>query len=199
MKDTSFYDLNVDQRKLMLEISLGNKGKCCSLNRGLCGEIYVLDLGENTIPRFVCAKVPISNGSAAKDEIAKRFINELERQLSFYSHMFVHWAFDFTEVMGVPVALFRYWESDLDKLLKDNSSTDIKKLSIVVYTCAGLRHCYKNGLIAHQDLKPANIFLRDVKKDFSGLPDLEIYSIAKIADFGLANAASDSNFFDGSH
>jgi len=195
--EITFYDLNEDHKKLMLEASLGNKGKCCSLSGGLCGEIYVFDQGENVYPRYVCAKVPKRLGNASQEDTAKRFVNELERQLSFSRHMFVHWPFDFTEVMGVPVALFRYWESDLDKLLKDNSASDIQKLSIMIYTCVGLRYCYKNGLIAHQDLKPANIFLRDVKKTFSELANLDIYNIALIADFGLSNAASSSNIFDG--
>jgi serine/threonine protein kinase len=194
---TTFYDLNVEQRKLMLEVTLGNKGKCCSLSGGLCGEIFVFDQGENHFPRYVCAKVPKRLGNATQEDTAKRFVNELEKQLSVYRHMFVHWPFDFTEVMGAPVALFRYWESDLDQLIKDNSVSDIQWLSIMIYTCVGLRHCYKNGLIAHQDLKPANIFLRDVKKSCPGLPNLDIYLFAKIADFGLSNAARESNIFDG--
>ena len=39
----------------------------------------------------------------------KRFIRELDLQLSFYHNKFVHWAFDFDSVFNVPVASFRYW------------------------------------------------------------------------------------------
>ncbi|MGO2137285.1 MAG: protein kinase domain-containing protein [Marinobacter sp.] len=47
-------------------------------------------------------------------------------------------------------------------------------------------------------MKPANIFLKNVKSDFCDLPDLDIYSLALIADFGLANASLDSSVFGGS-
>ena len=77
------------------------------------------------------------------------------------------------------------------------STALIEKLSIMVYTCSGLKHCYSKGLVAHQDLKPANIFLRDIKGQCSGLPDLDIYNLALVADFGLSNAAIDSGIYHG--
>jgi serine/threonine protein kinase len=67
----------------------------------------------------------------------------------------------------------------------------------MAYTCAGLRHCYNNGLIVHQDLKPSNIFLRNMRKGFRDLPDLDIYNFALIADFGLADASLEAKIFDG--
>jgi serine/threonine protein kinase len=112
--------------------------------------------------------------------------------------MFVHWAFRYTEVLGAPVALFRYRGSDLDKFINSCRINEIEKLSIICYVCVGLRHCYKKGLRAHQDLKPANIFLRDIKSQFLELPNLDVYTIALIGDFGLADAFRDSNIFDGS-
>lgn len=159
----------------------------------------MFDQGNNVYPRYVCAKVPkpLSNHSA--EEANHRFINELRNQLSYSQQIFVHWAFDFLEVLGTPVALFRYWGSDLEKLMREiEAHSKVEKLSILVYVCSGLSHCYKKGLVAHQDLKPANIFLRNVRDDFQGLPDFDIYSFAMIADFGLANAYRDSSVFDGS-
>lgn len=198
MDKIDFHALNESERKMMLEAALGNKGKCVEISGGMCGEIYKFDQGANVSPRYVCAKIPKPLNNCSKQIVAKRFVNELKLQLSFYHHMFVHWAFDFTEVLGVPVALFRYWENDLDNLICNFEISDVQKLSIMVYICAGLRHCYNNGLVAHQDLKPANIFLRDIKGRFPGLPDLDIYNFALVADFGLANASVDSGVFAGS-
>jgi len=163
----------------------------------MCGEIYIFDQGTNVYPRFVCAKVPKRLANCSSQETARRFIYELRLQLKFYHNFFVHWPFDFREVLGVPVALFRYWGNDLGKLIKHSKVSEIEKLSIMVYACEGLKHCYRNGLVAHQDLKPSNIFLRDLTKDFIGLPSLDIYNAPLIADFGLSNASINQGIFDG--
>lgn len=198
MSEINFYTLDESERKNILEKSLGNKGKIISTSGGMCGDIYIFDQGKHVSPRYICAKVPKLSDNCSKAEADARFINELKKQLSFYHDQFVHWAFDFKEVMGAPVALFRYWGSDLDKLMNESSMSHIQKLSIMAYICAGLIHCYKNGLVSHQDLKPENIFIRDIKDSFIGLPDFDIYMFALVADFGLANAFIDSQKFDGS-
>lgn len=149
------------------------------------------------MPRYICAKVPKLLTNADPTDIAQRFVAEMDKQLSFYHHMFVHWAFDFQNVMEVPVALFRYWGSDLDKLLRTEKSSIIEKLSIMIYISEGLRHCQTKGLVSHQDLKPQNIFLRDIKPNFPELPDLDIYKFPMIADFGLSNAFLDSGIYEG--
>lgn len=193
-----FYSQNEEMKKLLVETFIENRGKCIKVLSGMCGEIYILDQGKNITPRYVCAKVPKKLDNSTEEEMNKRFIEELEQQLSFYHHQFVHWAFDFKDMMGIPVALFRYWGKDLGMLLEDKDVSEITKLSCILYTCIGLRHCYNNGLNAHQDLKPANIFLRNMKKDFTDLPDLDIYDFALIGDFGIANASIKSKVFDGS-
>lgn len=199
MDQIDFHALDEDQKKFMLEVALGNKGKCVSVSGGMCGEIYVFDQGENVTPRYVCAKTPKPPTNATIEETNNRFVNELKNQLSYNHQMFVHWAFDFSEVLGSPVALFRYWGRDLEKVMRKSELSGVtEKLSIMVYVCSGLSHCYKSGLVAHQDLKPANIFLRNVKSEFRDLPDLDIYNLALIADFGLANAFIDSSVFGGS-
>lgn len=182
----------------MLEVTFGNKGKYSHKYEGNCGDIYVFDQGENVHPRYVCAKIPKLLDKSSLNEAIIRFVNELENQLLYHHHMCVHWPYDFSEVMGAPVALFNYWGSDLGQLIHKPDVCKIEKLSIMVYICSGLKHCYENGLVSHQDLKPANIFLRNLKDDFIGLPDLNIYNLALIADFGLANAFLTSSVFDGS-
>ena len=199
MDQIDFHVLDEDQKKFMLEVALGNKGKCISVSGGMCGEIYIFDQGENVSPRYICAKIPKPLKNATIEETNNRFVNELKKQFSYNHQMFVHWAFDFSEVLGSPVALFRYWGRDLEKVIrKSEPSSMTEKLSIMVYVCSGLSHCYRCGLVAHQDLKPANIFLRNVKSEFRDLPDLDIYNFALIADFGLANAFLDSSVFGGS-
>lgn len=160
-------------------------------------DVFIFDLGENVSGRYICAKTPkLSNLSITESN--KRFINELENQLKYYGHTFVHWPFEFTSILETPFALFRYWGSDLKKLIKENNASKVHKLSIMIYTAIGLRYCQKKGLISHQDLKPANIFLKNMTKTQVGLRNLDIHTHALIADFGLANAFQDSMIFDGS-
>lgn len=150
------------------------------------------------MPRYVCAKIPKLLGNTSPKDISQRFVVEMEKQLSFYHHTFVHWAFDLKSILGVPVALFRYWGSDLGKLIQNGQSSIVEKLSMMIYILEGLRHCQNKGLVAHQDLKPQNIFLRDIKPNYPQLPDLDIYKFPMIADFGLSNAFLESGVYDGS-
>jgi serine/threonine protein kinase len=192
-----FYTLEPQQKIMMLE-GVVDRGKYIDASGGMCGEIYIFDQGEIVTPRYVCAKVPKLLAGTAAIDIAQRFVAEMEKQLSFYHHMFVHWAFDFKNVLGVPVALFRYWGSDLDKLIRIGESSIVEKLSIMIYIVEGLIHCQAKGLVAHQDLKPHNIFLRDIKPNYPDLPELDIYKFPMIADFGLSNAFMESGIYEGS-
>lgn len=197
MQLPSFYDLSDDEQELMMAVTLGNRGVVVKRLNGLCGVIFVLDQGEAVNPRYVCAKVPRKHETVSVGEMNRRFLCELAIQLHFSHHTFVHWCFDVREVLGVPVALFRYWDGDLCRYMSGRS--DIRQLSLIVYCCSGLIHCYDRGLTAHQDLKPANIFVRDFETVITGLPDLDIYQVAMIADFGLANAFMNTPpVFDGS-
>lgn len=197
MSSLSFYELDLEKQKYFLELSFPKRGKCIEETGGLCGQIFIFDQGINVFPRFVCAKIAKPLRSETKEETSKRFLQELEAQLSFYQNMYVHWITDIDTVYDVPVAWFRYWDNDLLEIIKADKSSLITKLSILIYLCTGLEHCYSQGLTAHQDLKPANIFIRDFSKNIRDLPNLDIYKIAMVADFGLADAFQKIELFDG--
>lgn len=196
-ENLNFYELDYESKKRILE-AYYNKGECILHTSGMCGEIFIFDQGINTFPQYSCIKLPKLIKNVSKEQIEKRFLRELELQLSFYYNKYVHWAFDFDIVLNVPIASFRYWGNDLKNLIETSTPSKISKLSLLIYTCIGLKHCYNRGLIAHQDLKPANIFIQNIKDNFVDLPDLDIYNFVKIADFGLANAFKDYNIFNGS-
>lgn len=198
MNTSSLYSFDESEKRFLLESFFAKKGTIKLQTSGMCGDIYKFDRGVNSFPRYSCIKIPKPKNNISDRETAKRFLNEVEMQLKFYHNYFVHWISDLDYFMDVPIASFRYWDNDLANLIQCNDLTQISKLSILIYVCCGLKHCYKHGLKAHQDLKPANIFIRNVRNEFRNLPDLDIYNIALLADFGLANASYDSNIFDGS-
>lgn len=197
MSSLSFYELDLEKQKYFLELSFPKRGKCIAETGGLCGQIFIFDQGINVFPKFVCAKIAKPLRGETKEETSKRFLQELEAQLSFYQNMYVHWIIDIDTVYDVPVAWFRYWDNDLLEIIKADESSLITKLSILIYLCTGLEHCYAQGLTAHQDLKPANIFIRDFSKNIKDLPNFDIYKIAMVADFGLADASQKIGLFDG--
>lgn len=58
MNIVEFHTLSEQQREMMIEIALGNNGKCTHIFGGMCGEIYILDQGKYVNPRYACAKTP---------------------------------------------------------------------------------------------------------------------------------------------
>lgn len=193
-----FYDFDEPRRKTEIEKAFG-KGKVVDIiTSGRSSDVYVIDMGIDVTPRCVCAKVPKLYKKENKHNRFKAFLKEMEYQRQFFHHQFVHWAIDFKKVSGVPVAFFRWWSGDLDSKITENKLTDISKLSIMVYICYGLMHCYSKGLIAHQDIKPANVFIRNMRESVNVSDALDIHNFALIADFGLANAFKDKGDFRGS-
>lgn len=196
-EDLSWFDSHFpSDRGEFLASSLAKYGACDRRQSGMCGEVYRLDQGSNHYPRFVCAKVP--NGSPDPAESKRRFVKEMWIQASMYYHPCVHWPFELAEVLDTPVALYRYWDGDLSDWVGDHSISEIARLSVLAYLATGLRHCHRRGMRAHQDLKPANVFLRDLRNDFAVDSDIDVYTRPLVADFGLSNAAKDLGVFDGS-
>ncbi len=196
MNDAVFYNLSLEYKQSFIEEYFSIRGKCVGVTEGQCGQIFILDKGCHAIPRYVCVKVakPLKNETLW--ETNDRFLQEIETQLTFYHNMYVHWIFRIDIAMDAPIVWSRYWDGDLSDIIKENNQSLISKLSILIYICSGLKHCIDRGLIAHQDLKPQNIFIKDLAKTYSDLPNIDIYNVAMIADFGLANAFQ-NDIFDG--
>ena len=142
-----FYEYSKEWKKTLLEfLEDPHLGECIDILEGMCGEIYI---HEKTKNYYVCAKIPKKIGNASKEEINIRFLNEQKLQIGF-NHEFVNNAYDFQALITyyeekIPVSCSRYWGGDLAKLIKKSNYSDIEALSIIAYSLAGLRHCYKKG------------------------------------------------------
>ncbi|MBL4791507.1 MAG: protein kinase [Citromicrobium sp.] len=163
---------------------------------GFGGEIVFLDNGEYVRPRFIAAKYPRKKSGQSPRESAKAFLREMTLQAQAHYHPNVHWPFEVTMILGVPVAYFRRWEGDLSAFIEDERLGDEGRLSIMVQLVAGLAHCQARGLV-HQDLKPENIFVRDLHRDFD-LTESDIWLRPLVADFGSVNLAAEIAEFRGS-
>lgn len=168
-------------------------GDCLGTSTGFAGRIFRFQAGTAA---EACVKVPLATPATA-GEAATRFLRELRIQRAMYYHQFVHWPFDFDIIHDAPIAWFRFWDSDLAALIEDMHFTFEGRLGMLAYLAAALDHCHNNGLVAHQDLKPENVFVQDLKRVASGLPNASIWRIPKLADFGSVNLASECGEFGG--
>ncbi|WP_206240443.1 protein kinase domain-containing protein [Novosphingobium terrae] len=190
-----FYDLSPEQRGQHLAF-LAKAESAMDRSAGFSGEIVFLDNGRNVKPRLTCAKFPKWTQNLPPEERAKRFLREINLQASAHYHPNVHWPFDVIFTMGTPVAFFRRWEGDLSDFIEDENWKDDGRLALLVQLAAGLAHCHARGLV-HQDLKPENIFVRDLAATIA-LPKAGFWLRPLVADFGSVNLAAEIGEHSGS-
>lgn len=175
-------------------MSFKNTGDFLSVTGGFGGTI--LKFEGDSVARL-CVKIPKKSLSVDPMEAARRFLKEIRFQRNLYFHRFVHWPADFDFVFDTPIAWFRFWDGDLSDLVDDLRVGVINRLALLSYIATGLLHCHSRGLVAHQDLKPENIFIQNIRTAQTGLPDLDVFTFPKIADFGSVNLARDIGEFRG--
>lgn len=188
----SFHSIPPELQQLMLRARKG-VGDCLGTSTGFAGRIFKFQAGTAA---EACVKVPLANPVTA-GEAARRFLRELRLQRAMYYHEFVHWPFDFDLIHDAPIAWFRFWDCDLVALIEDEDFTFEGRLGMLGYLAAALDHCHHKGLVAHQDLKPENVFVQDLRRVASGLPNALVWRIPKLADFGSVNLASECGEFGG--
>lgn len=196
MTESYFDQLTAEVRNELIS-SHGGAEKSLETSEGFAGTIVYLDNGKNVVPRYAAAKYPKWKKDLSPKERALRFLRELEVQAESHYHPNVHWPFKITTILGIPVAYFRRWEGDLSCHIEDDSLGDTGRLMLMIQLISGLRHCHSREL-THQDLKPENVFVRDLRKGFRGLPDNDFWFRPMVADFGSVNLASEIGEFSGS-
>lgn len=191
----AFYELPEHLRNQLL-VNWGKAAKVADTSAGFSGEIVFLDNGDNVFPRMTCAKFPRWRRDLTPALRAERFLREIKLQAAAHYHPNVHWPFNVKFILGVPIAFFRRWEGDLSDFIEDSHWGDLGRLSLIIQLTAGLAHCHARGLV-HQDLKPQNVFVRDLQATFS-LPPTDLWLRPLVADFGSVNLAADIGEFRGS-
>ena len=191
----AFYELPAHSRGQLLAL-WGKADKAIDTAAGFSGEIVFLDNGDGVSPRLTCAKFPRWRQNLSPAVRAKRFLREIKLQAAAHYHPNVHWPFNVMLILGVPIAYFRRWEGDLSDFIENPDWCDIGRLSLMTQLTAGLAHCHARGLV-HQDLKPQNIFVRDLQSNFT-LPPTDLWLRPLVADFGSVNLAAEIGEFTGS-
>jgi serine/threonine protein kinase len=195
MNSEYFYIVNENLRNNFI-LNQVKSQKVVNTGEGFSGKIAFLDNGEGVHPRYITAKYPKWSSKITSGERARRFLRELEHQALAHSHPNVHWPFKACMLFGVPVAYFRRWEGDLSNYIEEPSFGDLGRICLITQLVAGLLHCHERGL-AHQDLKPENVFVRDLRATCRDLPDTDLWLRPLVADFGSVNLAADAGMYRG--
>jgi serine/threonine protein kinase len=96
--------------------------------------------------------------------------------------------FAIEDVYGVPFILSRKRDCTLFDLIEEGPLPVEDAISCAVQVAHALAYCQSRGLVAHQDLKPENIFVDRTARRFRVNNDYTPRYLAFVADFGLANA-----------
>jgi serine/threonine protein kinase len=166
-------------------------GKIIDQKKGTFGIVYIVE--QEGLPKYVAYKTV--NEKIMK-EIEKtqleKFIHEIRQWFKVRGHPLVLTPHYITIYKGIPLICMPFCEMDLRTYLEKREKLDfVESLVIVAQILNGLIFAQRNGIEAHQDLKPENVLLEDLSGKFFDFPPKDLpcfrYKV-RIADFGNANA-----------
>jgi eukaryotic-like serine/threonine-protein kinase len=159
---------------------------------GTLGMIFVFRRPVNTSPERIAVKT--INREQVKPQYPHSAIDRLTHELRHwveYRHSPLILPPFFTElVYGWPYIVMPYCDCTLRDYIdeKVQRQGQAEAIALMVQCVAALEYAQRHGLQAHQDLKPENVLLRNLRKGFNLGENYPFIWEAKLADFGLANA-----------
>lgn len=177
--------------KCHLEVYGGPEGgKVGYLSQGKFGKIYLIKY-DYTNSRV--AKCPHFKSFEDKTQLKLHFekaFHELEVTNRLRSNPWFNTFFDITFCHDWPFFISRLWDGTLSDLIAEPNRWNFDdKLQVALLIVRGLITAQKEGIFAHQDLKPQNIFINNLSGKFVGYDgDEGIKYSVKIGDLGMGNA-----------
>lgn len=182
-------------KEIIKKIILGDllKGEIVEEKKGTSGIVYIVDLGKNACPRYVAYKtIEMLEGKIDKKKLNK-FVREARVWFKLKGYALIITPFYINYFGNTPLICMPFCDTDLESYLKGKNQLDlIETLVFTAQILKALIFAEEKGITAHQDLKPGNILLEDLRKkskDFcSEDVDKSMKFEVRLADFGLANA-----------
>ncbi len=162
----SLYEFERDAQLKLIASHPQRYGRLTGRMEGAFGEIFTFE--RNAYPRHIVAKCPkverFGSNARAREALGKT-VMELEKTLRSCRHPGVHRISGLELVHGWPFLVSRLRKGTLADLIADPTQwTLTSKLMSFLQVARTLNYCRRVGLIAHQDLKPDNIFF-DLPKE----------------------------------
>ncbi|NWK43324.1 protein kinase domain-containing protein [Ralstonia pickettii] len=151
--------------------------------------VYRIQASPNSYPRQLFAKAPWFDPDTPHQKVSRRlerFVREAENTVRVALHPFVHRFGEVCFIHEVPFLISAGRDETLEDLINPKSLSVVDAFVIGIQIARGIGYCQHKGLIAHQDLKPANILVDRLERKFG--PDFPIKYHARVADFELSNA-----------
>jgi serine/threonine protein kinase len=167
-------------------LELHFKGKIIDEKSGNSGSVYIVDKGENNIPRYIAFK-SIKFKYALDKEKQKQFVDECQTWFKI-KNRYVITPFYPVVLDGQPYIAMPFCSSDLKSFIINQEIDYPGALSISIQIIKALMVLKTKGIEHHQDLNPPNILLIDIQsKTQAYTKDPQLNFEVRISDFGIAN------------
>src|SRR3989475_8432623 len=163
------------------------------LGRGAMGQVY-LARDETLVPRRVAVKTirpdVLSDEDLQEGEAIARFEREARTAASIQHHNVIAVTDFGKSEEGVFFLVMEYVEGEsLYQLLRREGTITVQRaLALLRQISAGVEAAHDEGIL-HRELKPANVFIVQIKKKDG---TIAADDIVKVGDFGLAKIISQS-------
>ncbi len=159
---------------------------------GTLGKILILRNPPNTHPERVAVKtvLPGRVKRGTTYEALQRFAHEVQHWIRYRHHPLIVTPFFTRFVEKWPYVAMPYCESNLRQHIAGSISRrgTSEAVALVAQVLEALSYAQGKGLLAHQDLKPENVLLQDLRRRYPDLgEDYPFIWTPRLADFGLAN------------
>jgi serine/threonine protein kinase len=198
MSITPLYEFDDHYRQLIVRshLEMRQGGTVTGPIEGTYGEIYSVLSPQNTFPRRIAAKCPRIKrfGSFEKAQVGiEQVLHELEKTHQAFMVPWINRFFDVQIIHGWPFLLSRYRDGSLEDLIANPFAWSTQdRFASLIQIVRALRLIQRRGIVAHQDLKPGNVFFDDLSQKFNLSKDSKgMHFRMFVADFGLADAFRD--------
>lgn len=200
---TEFSKTPYSEQTLQAVVEAAFRGTVETTIDGASGRVFIMRNPPNTVPERYAVKTVLPRATLRRpgDNAQIRFQREAEKWYRVRGHDLILTPFFVKIVDGWPFIAMPYCEHNLADIIAgtvNEAGTIPQRFALAVEISHALDYAYSQGLTAHQDLKPANILVRDLRTTFSLPPDYPIPQQARITDFGLADAYRELGVWSGS-
>ena len=172
-----------EQQDILISARLHKYGKICGKMESPHSRLYTLD-NNGRHPPIVAKGIYLDPAlpSGEQKQGLSRALYEINNAYAVCHHILIHRFVDLAGVFGIPFLISPKRSDTLDNVIASHKIEITEALSICVQMAHAISYCKDNGILCHQDLKPANIYLEKWPEEFP------IRWRVKIADFELGNA-----------
>lgn len=183
-----FWEFPAETQDLLVSVHLSKWGEVVGRLETPESFVFTLRSGDNVL----VAKAPKVDAAMSPDKLRERLTVFLHEANHIYRvcHMSLVQRFAYAEVVhGLPFLIAAKRHQTLRDAMEEGPLSEIDALAIGVQIAHALAYLRARGVVCHQDLKPENVFLDDIRKKFAGAEEHPFGFQTYLADFDLANAA----------